>query len=505
MVPNDTSSGLRIPGRLSGGSPVEFLLATIIAFVGQFVSTIVTSRILLPEAVGIFALAMVVVRLVGMFSQFGLAAAVVQAPELSLGAFRDAWFRNTVRATLSAAVLVALSWPIAVLVLHQDAVAPALAVLAATIVAVALAEPPFALLRRHKQFRACASADLVSLGVVLPLLSVVFALLGFGTFSLVASAVLANTLRVVLAVVLVRCLPRPERRGGKHLQTFGNKVTVLGVLEYVSYNLDVLTVGRFVGAAGAGAYSRANNLANLPGQLIGVGVSRAAGPYASRADAATLDGIWRRLSVSVAFVALAIGSVLSTLAPQVVRVVYGDQWELSIGVLHISALAAAVNFLSLTPAIILEARGILRPKLVVQVMQLTVLLLGLTLAVVLGTGLTGIATAWLTSELTRFVAYIVVIHRRTDLPVRPVLGHYCAILACVVLPSAATLLIRQQLPPLDPVPLLLTLGACWLSIFLVVVHTLDPRRTYKRHVAEMFDQVIGKGLTGRSVRGALRL
>ena len=154
----------------------------------------------------------------------------------------------------------------------------------------------------------------------------------------------------------------------RDLYGFGAQVTVIGVLEYIGLNLDTLLVGRFASATLLGFYNRSFVLVNLPLNQLMTGLSKVLFPSFSRVrgDRVRLRRAYlSALSVAAAvFFPLVAGMAVA--AREIVLVLLGEQWEPVIAILPIIAASGAVKVLTHFSAVLAEAVGELRKKLLLQ-------------------------------------------------------------------------------------------------------------------------------------------
>src|SRR5207302_1799315 len=124
------------------------------------------------------------------------------------------------------------------------------------------------LLRRQMQFKTTAIIDMVSMasGVAT---GIVMAGLRFGYWSLVGAQFGTSITNCALA--WTSCGWRPgafqKRVGVGPMLSFGGHLTGFTVLNYLTRNFDNILIGRVLGSAPLGIYSRAYALLMLPGQV----------------------------------------------------------------------------------------------------------------------------------------------------------------------------------------------------------------------------------------------
>ncbi|GIG38659.1 lipopolysaccharide biosynthesis protein [Cellulomonas phragmiteti] len=364
-----------------------------------FGSSIVLARLLGPETYGVVGAAMIYVTFTMLLLDQGLAAALVQRPELSR------WAPGVVAtANLASAVLLGVvTWLVAPAVadfFHDDRLAPVLQLLGAALWLKALAIVPRAMQQRALTFRSIALADVAG-ACAGAAAGVAAALAGAGPAAVVAMVVATD---LVAAVVLLRAErgPAPNLRLGelRELLPFGARVMATNGIAYFSRNIDNILVGRVLGLSALSYYGMAYRVLVIPVQLIGQTVSRVMFPVLSRvADRRDLlaDHLLRTTQL-LAFVAVPLMGLAAAGAHELVEVVLGASWLPSASLLTVLAVAGARETVMYISGPLMKATGrvklLVRYELLATVLQVGGIVVGLRwgiLGVALGYTLAGFA------------------------------------------------------------------------------------------------------------------
>ena len=179
-------------------------------FAVQFAVSVLISRFFLaPAEMGLFGIALAAAMLVAVLQDFGLTRYIGAATEIGEEELATCFTVSALFAGAVALVILLLARPLAAFY-GEPALAPLLAILAATYLFVPLGVVPAALIQREMNFRALA---LVNLGAVAAYAAVALGLAaaGFSAFALAWSLVAQAAVRGLLALGLsgVR-LPRPR-------------------------------------------------------------------------------------------------------------------------------------------------------------------------------------------------------------------------------------------------------------------------------------------------------
>jgi O-antigen/teichoic acid export membrane protein len=225
---------------------------------------------------------------------------------------------------------------------------------------VGFAVVPRALLTRKLAYRALEIREMTAL-VVGGATAVALALAGLGPWAIVANLLAYATTSTVLAWILVDWRPRAafSLQRARDLGGFSSRVFGALLLDWGSQNLDKALVGRFVGASALGAYSLAWNVMRMPVTLVSGTVNQALTPAYSRIqrDKDRLERVWlRNKRLSYALIAPALAALV-VVAPDLVRVAFGEKWEdmiVPLQILCVGALAGAFGTMNWS---VLQARG----------------------------------------------------------------------------------------------------------------------------------------------------
>jgi PST family polysaccharide transporter len=217
-----------------------------------------------------------------------------------------------------------------------------------------------ALLTRKLAYRSLEIREMVAI-VIGGVVSIVVALAGFGPWAIVSNFIAYAVVSTVLAWVLLRWRPRAmfSRASARRLGGFSSKVFSASLLTWGNQNLDTVLVGRVLGPAPLGAYSIAYNTMQMPVTFVAGTVHQALTPAYSRIqrDRDRLERAWlRSRRTSVALVAPALALML-VLAPDVVSVLFGEQWDKAVVPLQLLCLGGLANSLSSLNWSLLQARG----------------------------------------------------------------------------------------------------------------------------------------------------
>jgi PST family polysaccharide transporter len=304
--------------------------SALVGAIAQFSISVVLARLLVPADFGVMALAAVVLGFMQPLGDLGIGGAVVQRSELSDRHVRTA-FTFSVLFGLATAAALALAAPLAGVAMRDTRVTSVLRVLAVGFALRGTATVAGALLRRRLDFKRQFFIDTGSYVVGYGFVAVSLALNGFGVWSMVWGGLLQALLSSSAQLLLVRHSVRPlfARSELGDLFHFGVGATLSSTVNYVALNGDNFIVGRWIGAASLGLYSRAYLLMNLPFTFAASVMSSVLFPAFAKVqgDPQRLRRGYLFMTRLMALIAAPMMATLAVVAPHLVLSLYGPKWE----------------------------------------------------------------------------------------------------------------------------------------------------------------------------------
>ena len=293
-----------------------------------FVLQIILGRILLPEQFGIVAMATPVIVLIEIFTNLGLAQAVVQREEITQADLTAIYWVSLAGATIML-LLVVLFSPLIAAMYDQPAVRDIVIVLALQMPIAAIAGHASALMARHMRFAAIAVVD-VSGTVVTFVASIAAALLEAGSWSIVIGTVAGTVTRAILDRQLSGFRPgRPAwSPAAGEMLAFGGKLQSVSLLNYVSNYSNTVVIGVLMGARTLGLFDRSFALVLRPIASVTLPVTRVAVPLLARVrdDHARYAAAFAALLQGMVLIAMPGLITASLLARDVIMLLVGENW-----------------------------------------------------------------------------------------------------------------------------------------------------------------------------------
>ncbi|MGX1669809.1 oligosaccharide flippase family protein [Streptomyces sp. NPDC055400] len=418
------------------------------------------ARLLTPEDFGLMALAYLMPRLAHQLAQSGLGSAVVQRPSLTGRDVRVIFALALTLGTCSYAAVWFMA-PYGQELAHGPSdLTSMIRVLALGMPIGALGTTANGLLSRGMRYRAVALTDFFSFVVGYCVVALLSALLGAGVWSLVYGQLGWTLLLSLLSYLLVRHSLRPlfDVRAMRDVMRFGGKVSANGFVEYVTGDFAKLAIGRYVGVTAAGLYDRAGLLASYPLQQIQQAASKVLLPGLSRMQHETsrLGASYADCTSVTTLVLFPLWAVIGASSEQLVALLLGGQWQGSVDLVPILGLASVLGLVAQISGTVVEAMGVVGPKLVIHLVQLTALVAGAALALNLGGGLHALMVVVLVSQLVKQALFHVWLRRLFPTTRRLVAEAYAQAAALAGLIWLALWYVQQALGASSPAALVLT-------------------------------------------------
>jgi O-antigen/teichoic acid export membrane protein len=311
----------------------------------QIVILVVLARLLTPAEFGVVGAALVIVGFSQIFSELGVGPAIVQRAKLSQTHMRVGFTLSLILSCLTGIVIM-LSAPLFVAFFRMPELKSVVQVLALIFPITGPSIVAEALLQREMQFKQLTIIRLVSYTVGYGAVGIVLAAIGWGVWALVFaqlgqalinSAIFLLLKREVIGLTL-------QKKELKQLLNFGTGLSLAKIANYAARQIDNLVVGRWLGAEALGIYGRAYQFMMTPTNLFGSIMNQVLFPAMASVqdEKERLARAYTRALAVIAMFTLPLSGIFIVLAPEIVMVLLGTQWEAV--VLPFQILAAVLLF-----------------------------------------------------------------------------------------------------------------------------------------------------------------
>ncbi|SFH04653.1 lipopolysaccharide biosynthesis protein [Pontibacter chinhatensis] len=470
-------------------------VSTIANAVMQIGYTSAMARLLAPEAFGLVAIAGVVIRFGSYFANMGLTKAIVQKEDLEPQHIRAA-FTASAGLGLLFTILTVLLAPLAADFFENPDVTPIVQVMSLAFLISGLSITSVSMLEREMRFKLVSIIEMVAYVLSYLVAGIVLAALGFGVWSLIIATLLQMALSAIGAYVAVRhsVLPQFRLEPYKPLFSYGSRMSFISFLEFLSQEFGTILIGRVLGSHKLGIYNRAYMLVNLPMYMLTRTFSKVVFPSFSKIqnDTEKLGRIYLSSITLLAAIVLPACMGIAVAAPELVRIVLGEQWGESVPVLQVLSLAISLSFITMFAGIVCDAKAILNQKIILNIVF--ILVIGVLFYLLRAYGLVGFAFAVLIGETVRMALYQRVMHLVLELSYRQQLSIYLPGMLNGILVAVGLYFVSSLLRTADmPAGIIFAAQAVTGAVLLAVLTLLFPHPLLRAELQMILDRF---GLNG---------
>lgn len=394
---------MNLKEELKSGIVITFI-ARYSNIVIQLIIGIILARLLSPEEFGIVAIIMVFITFFNLLADMGIGPAIIQNKTLNKND-NTILFNFTIFLGLLLAILFYFtSFFIAKFYSNIEYIRIG-KYLAISVLFFSLNIVPQSLIRKEKRFKELGIIQ-VSVNIIVGLISVMLAFLGFSYYALVWQAILRSFFMFILFY----------RISGLKFKLIFNMTPIKSVFDfslyqflfnfinYFSRNLDDLLIGKFLGSTALGYYDRAYKLMRYPIQNLTHVITPVLHPVLSNYQNEQ-DAIYKtnkQLINLLAFIAVPVSVMLFFSAEEIILIMYGNQWMGSISTFKILSISIAIQIILSSSGAIFQSTG--RPGLMFLsgLLSAIVIILGISYGVVLKGNIQSVAIGLLVAFIINF-------------------------------------------------------------------------------------------------------
>lgn len=425
----------------------------------SFARSIVLARLLTPEIFGLMAVCSVAIRMIEIFTVTGIGAALIHRQQRFEDA-RDTAFTLMVLRGIGLSLLACLIAPWAAAFYDQPILSSLVTVVGISLILTGCQNINMIALQKELDFKRLTYLDqatavlnfFVSVGLAYTLRSV---------WALVYAQLAAAAITTILSYVMLpgRVRFRFDSSIAKELFQYGKFVAGLGIVVFLTRELDNLAIGKLLGMEALGYYVVAYTLANIPSTYLSTVLAKVLFPMFSKlqADMVGLGAEYGRgvRLVTAVVVPLSVGIVV--LAPEIVAALYDARWAPAVAPLQILAGFGCFRALWMLNGYLYNAIG--KPKIDFYVNGARLIVMGALLyPMTVLYGIIGASFAVMLPMAVQFVAGIALSQRFIGVPIATVLRPFAIAMGQGVV-LAAVLLGAKMFVPISPVVSLVVLIA----------------------------------------------
>lgn len=378
----------------------------------QLLITAILARLIAPAAFGAIAIAMVVLHFLNILADIGIGPAVVQYFQLSKSHLNSLFTLTIYIGVVLTLALYLLAGAIAGY--YADATLTNVCRLMSLVVLFqSLNVVPNALMRKYKRFRSIALRTLF-LQIVSGGIAVLVAYRGWGIYALLVSPILTaiglfslNYYSFPLQYVF-----RMSNEAVKMVASFSFFQFAYSFCNYFSRNLDKLIIGKYFSMTQLGYYDKSYHLMMLPLQNVSFVIEPVLHPVLStlQDNKHELKEKNQKMAVLISNISFPIGLILFFCGGELIKIVYGGQWDAAIPVFRILALSLPLQMILSTSAPIYQSAGKTNHMFIVGLLNTFCTVSGFFVGALWGRSIEAMAWAWDITLVINFMNSYFILH-----------------------------------------------------------------------------------------------
>jgi O-antigen/teichoic acid export membrane protein len=294
----------------------------------SFVTTIILARLLVPADFGIVAIAHFVLNSMELVGAWGMDAALIKENK-KINETKNAVFFASIFISFSVFLISFIISPFASSFFNSPASLWIIRAMAFASFIKSFHTVPSAMINKELMFKQAALAGWIS-AVLRTGFIILLAFKGFGPWSLVYGNLLGSVLDVIIAFVLFPFKPSFNFDFSvlKGVFSFGGHMFLATVIIFLINQGDSAFIGKFLGATMLGFYTLAYNLSNLPAINITHVISQVIFPAYSKINdnKEKMRRAYFKTLQFISLLSLPASLGIFILAPEIVRLIYGEKW-----------------------------------------------------------------------------------------------------------------------------------------------------------------------------------
>ncbi|ABB32410.1 undecaprenyl-diphospho-oligosaccharide flippase [Geobacter metallireducens GS-15] len=462
-------------------------IATILAAIIQFVTTIYLARILTPQDYGIVGFAQIFSNFMIQFCDFGINNAVVQKKEIDSTTLYTAFTLKVILSLIIFALII-IAAPLSYYFNGQHEIPTVIRALSLNFLISIFIFLPQVVLTRNLDYKKLVGPQTLAL-VGSSICSVYMAYLGFGYWSVVGASLLSNLLNAAMLVIIKPVSLRVvfDSSIARQLLGFGWSLLLPGIIVFVIFNTDNFLIGSLSGIEQLGYYSIAFNWGSMVCVLMGGMFHKVLFPTFSKLqyETSSMKKAYLTSLQYIAFLAVPANAILFIEGREFLFYILGrgtDRWLPAVITFQIFCLYGVLR--SLLEPIGNVVMGIGKPQLFMKaILIVTVVELSLIYPAINYYGIEGVAIAVTLAYATQYFVYIPIIKREINVDLAEFVDVIKLPIASVVVMGIAMTLLKQAI---HMTPVLLIINSVFGIIVYLVFFILADRGKLFREIRTVF-------------------
>lgn len=381
----------------------------------QLLIAAILARKITPAAFGTVAVAMVILYFLDILSDIGIGPAVVQYKQLTKSHLDSLFTLTTYIGVFLTGVLYLMSGFIADF--YGDLTLERVCQLMSLVIFFhSLNVVPNSLMRKDQRFRAIAIRSL-SFRILSGSIAVWGAFHGWGVYALLVSPILTaiGFFSLNYSDYPLKFVLRMNKEAVKMVASFSFFQFAFSFCNYFSRNLDKLIIGKYFSLTQLGYYDKSYHLMMLPIQNVAYVIDPVLHPVLStlQNDRHELKIKNQKLAVLISNISFPIGLILYFCGAELIKIVYGGQWDAAIPVFCILALSLPLQMILSTNVPFFQAAGKTNHLFISGMLNTLCTVSGFLIAAYWGNSIEAVAWSWDITLAINFINTYLILHIAT--------------------------------------------------------------------------------------------
>lgn len=305
----------------------------------SIVSTIVVARLLTPADFGLVALGTSMLAIFAAITELSLSSALIHIKEPTDEHYDAAWTLGVLRAIVMAIILAGIG-PIAADFYDEPRLFGVMLFLAISVIIGGITNPKLIVFQKKLLFRQAFWIEVVR-NIVVVFSTIVLAVIFRTYWAILAGILIGQVVYTAMSYVFISYFPRIGWRKFKELWSFSLWLSLGQTVNAITFRIDHLMVGGFLGTTTLGHYTVGSNLAVAPTRESTRPLVKSLFPAFSliAEDARRLRRAYQRAQTTAMALALPAGVGFALIADPFVRLSMGPSWAPAIPVVQVIATA----------------------------------------------------------------------------------------------------------------------------------------------------------------------
>lgn len=422
-------------------------------------TTMVVSRLVTPADVGMVGMVSTFVAFMVLFDT-GLTWATVQPKDLSRDQVDSMFWLGLLLGGFLWSVCIAAG-PLLARFYHVRELSLITCVMGASVFFNSMTTQLSALLKRAMRQKANNTIDTVAI-IVSCVVGISMALAHLGYWAIVAQAISVQPLRFLLLLQFSGYKPGGPRfsRSAFHLLKPGGLYAASNYICYIQLYIATILIGHVFGSESLGYYLKATALKALPTMYAAMVVTdvMVSSLAVFQGDPNRMGAAYRKALRAIAFVGCPAGALLLPLAPDVVHLLYGEQWKAAVPILRWLSLSAVALPVTTTTIWLFLAAGKAKDQLIMNIGLSIIAAIAYAIAILrLDTLIHYVILEVVLFTLIYPGISLIVSHKSVGLSLRDTLKTICPIILLSLLTAIFVAILN----------LLIKSETAWLAIFMI--------------------------------------